>query len=148
MIQLLPPEPKPTDLDMAQRLSDHGSFERQPFLLRGTLMLNVMVRKPIGLTSSQMDVRARAVDATQARMINNRWLGLHRSIGAAETIGIGCDRSPEAAKPVRRRRAQPNQPLTEEQKAAMRRRNSDGWTGQRDIGPNISGLNDLPPFGS
>ena len=39
-------------------------------------------------------------------------------------------------------------PLTKKntKPAAMRRRNSDGWTGQRDIGLNINGLNDLPFF--
>ena len=40
-------------------------------------------------------------------------------------------------------------PLTKKntKPAAIRRRNRDGWTGQRDIVPNISGLDDLPPFG-
>ena len=44
---------------------------------------------------------------------------------------------PSQTKPLTKKNTKP---------AAMRRRNSDGWTGQRDIVPNISGLNDLPSF--
>ena len=79
LIQLLPPEPKATDLDaLHQRLSDHGSFERQPFLLRGTLDAEFDGEgKPIGLTvfsDGRVFVHG-IVDVTQARAVNNRWLG-------------------------------------------------------------------------
>jgi len=79
LIQLLPPEPKPTDLDaLHQRLSSHGLFERQTFLLRGTLEEEFDEEgKPIGLTvfsDGRVFVHG-TLTAARARAINNRWLG-------------------------------------------------------------------------
>ena len=79
LIQLLPPEPQPTDLDaLHKRLSAHGSFERLPFLLRGTLQDELdQAKQPVGLTVFQ-DGRVfvhGTLDATRARAIESRWLG-------------------------------------------------------------------------
>ena len=79
LIQLLPPEPKPTDLDaLHQQLSSHGSFERHSFLLRGTLREELdEEKKPIGLTvfpDGRVFVHG-VLDVARARTINSRWLG-------------------------------------------------------------------------
>lgn len=79
LIQLLPPEPRPTDLDALHlRLSAHGTFERQPFLLRGTLKNELDEEgEPVGMTifsDGRVFVHG-MLDASRARAINNRWLG-------------------------------------------------------------------------
>jgi len=79
LIQLLPPEPKPTDLDaLHQQLSSHGSFERHAFLLKGTLLEELDEEKqPVGLTvfpDGRVFVHG-VLDVARARTINSRWLG-------------------------------------------------------------------------
>ena len=68
----------PTASHGRQRLSAHGLFERQTFLLRGTLEEEFDEEgKPIGLTvfsDGRVFVHG-TLTAARARAINNRWLG-------------------------------------------------------------------------